>query len=121
MGQKVITLPEHLVMLPSFFLSDFVLYLDRTLLGKLFGWFGLAYGVLTPLSTIFQLYRGDQFYCWGKPQCPGKIADLSQVTDKLCDCMVVGFYSYLCNQCLAPLKLRGRIPFMVRCARYNIM
>jgi hypothetical protein len=83
MGQKVITLPEHLVMLPSFFLSDFVLYLDRTLLGKLFGWFGLAYGVLTPLSTIFQLYRGDQFYCWGKPQCPGKIADLSQVTDKL--------------------------------------
>jgi len=31
---------------------------------------------LTPLSTIFQLYRGRQFYCWGKPQYPGKTTDL---------------------------------------------
>jgi hypothetical protein len=42
---------------------------------------GLWY--LTPLSTIFQLYRGDQFYLWKKPEYPEKTTDLSQVTRKL--------------------------------------
>ena len=30
-------------------------------------------------------------------------------------------YSYLCNQCLRPLKLCVRIPRMARCTRYSIM
>ena len=41
------------------------------------------FGVLTPLLAIFQLYHGDQFYWWKKPEYPERTTDYEQATGKL--------------------------------------
>ena len=38
------------------------------------------FGVLTPLSAIFQLYHGDQIQWWKKPEYQKRTTDHGQAT-----------------------------------------
>jgi hypothetical protein len=62
------------VLLSIIFLSFFY---NRNIYPKIDFW------CLTPLSAIFQLYHGDQFYWWKKPGYPRRTTDYGQATGKL--------------------------------------
>jgi hypothetical protein len=48
-----------------------------------FRWVRVKVWCLTPLSTIFQIYRDGQFYWLRIPENPEKITELTKVTGKL--------------------------------------
>ena len=59
-----------------------VLYTLITIIVKI-GKGGCGSWCLTPLSTVFKLYREYQFYWWRTPEYPKKTTDPSPVTEKL--------------------------------------
>ena len=63
--------------------SKYIIYVLSLLEILLENVWGLGLWCIMPLSTIFQLYHGHQFYWWKKSGVPRENINLPQVTHKL--------------------------------------
>jgi hypothetical protein len=72
---------------------------------------------LTPLSAIFQLYHGDQFKRWKKPEYPERTTDHEQATGKLYHLRLRVECTLFCN---LQSRIGDRLVWVVRYSNYLI-
>jgi hypothetical protein len=82
-----------------------------------------------PLSTIFQLYHGSQFYWWRKPDTTGKLYDImlyrahiawagfklttSVVIDTVCTCSCKSNYHTITTTTALIYKSKSSLPILI--------